>query len=173
MIVELIRDMETAYCTLGRLMFAGHTVFTIERPWVPAQYSKGGQKGVSCVPFGQYRLDRHNSDAFPKVWALVNPALDVYHLPQDVPPGRELLSRTACLIHAANWSYELRGCIAPGKARQKDPAGRWMVTRSRDALNELRTVIGNQFDVRLNVTYNVGITGEGGRFGGGGAQDTW
>jgi hypothetical protein len=168
--LELVRDMALHYCTLGRLMFAGRTLFTIERPWVPDSRSRGGQKGVSCVPVGEYRLERHNSDAHPKVWALVNPMLDVYHLPQDVPAGQELVSRTACLIHAANWAYELRGCVAPGKARLKDQAARWMVTRSRDAINELRTVIGNSFDLHLTILENTGITGEGGTFGGGGAS---
>lgn len=156
MLIELVRDMALPYCTLGRLMFNGRTLFTIERPWVPDPRSKGGTKGVSCVPVGDYRLDRHNSDAHPKVWALVNPMLDVYHWPQDVPADKELVSRTVCLIHAANWSSELRGCIAPGKTRIKDQTGRWMVTRSRDAVNELRTVIGNNFDVHLNIIENNG-----------------
>lgn len=156
MIIELVRDLSTHYCTLGRLMFAGRTLFTIERPWVPDPRSRGGQKGVSCVPVGDYRLNRHNTDAFPKVWALVNPMLDVYHQPWEVPPGKELISRTACLIHAANWAHELRGCIAPGKQLLKDPQGRWMVTRSRDAVNELRTVIGNLVDLKLTIIENGG-----------------
>lgn len=157
MIIELIRDQATDYCTLGRMQFAGRTLFTIERPWIPDVRSRGGTKGISCVPAGEYRLDRHNTDAHPKVWALVNPMLDVYHQPYDVPPGRELISRTACLIHPANWAHELRGCVAPGKQRQKDGQGRWMVTQSRDAVNELRTVVGNLVDLRLLVTYNGGF----------------
>lgn len=156
MIIELVRDIENSYCTLGRMIFAGRTLFTIERPWVADERSAGGQKGVSRVPFGHYRLERHNTDAFPKVWALVNPLLDVYHWPWEVPNGRELVSRTACLIHAANWSHELRGCIAPGKQRVKDQQGRWMVTQSRNAINELRTVVGNSIDLSLVIHDNIG-----------------
>jgi hypothetical protein len=172
--LELVRDIETPYCTLGRLHFAGRSLFTIERAWVPDPRSKGGTKGISCVPLGDYRLDRHNSDAHPKVWALVNPLLDVYHWPDDVPPSKELVSRTACLIHAANWAHELRGCIAPGKTRIKDARGRWMVTNSREAINDLRTVIGTRYEVSLTIVPNTnGIEAHGGKFGGGGANAEW
>ncbi|CAB4169884.1 hypothetical protein UFOVP1082_36 [uncultured Caudovirales phage] len=152
MMIEMIRDMSLSYCTLGRIIINGKTFFTIERPWIPDAQAIGGRKGVSCIPLGEYRLDRHNGEAFQKVWALVNPSLGVYHLPQDVPTLQKPFARTACLIHPANFAHELRGCIAPGKNRAQDGAKQWMVSRSRDAVNEIRTLIGSALDVRITIT---------------------
>ncbi|CAB4165409.1 hypothetical protein UFOVP820_44 [uncultured Caudovirales phage] len=152
MILELIRDTSLPYCTLGRLIVAGKTFFTIERPWIPDPRSPGGTKGVSCIPTGEYRLERHSGEAFQKVWAMVNAANGVYHLPADVPAGLRSSARTACLIHPANWAHELRGCIAPGKTRAMDSTRHWMVTRSRDAVNEIRTLIGTSLDLKLTIS---------------------
>lgn len=152
--LELVRDLDTGYCTLGRIMISGKTFFTIERPWIPGA-GKSGKKGASCVSVGTYRLTRHDSEMYPKTWALVNPSLDVYHYPWDVPRGQEASTRTAVLIHAANWAHELRGCIAPGKTRTKDAQGKWMVTRSRDAMNEIRTLIGSRIEVTLTITTSI------------------
>ena len=124
----------------------------MERPCVPSLFTPSGTKGRSCFPPGTYRLTKHSSEAFPNVWALVNPLLDVYHQPNDVPKDKKEFARTAVLIHAANWAFELRGCIAPGKTRQRT-SGQWMVTRSRDALNELRNAIGSALDVQLVISY--------------------
>jgi hypothetical protein len=58
------------------------------------------------------------------------------------------------LIHAANYSHELRGCIAPGKSRlapARNPSGEWMVTESRAAMNELRMAINGSFDLQLEI----------------------
>jgi hypothetical protein len=122
-------------CTLGLLTVADLTLCTIERPWV-AGPGKGGTKGVSCVPPGTYRLVRHDTEAHPETWALVNEALDVVHLPGDSPSPH---ARTAVLIHAANWAHELRGCIAPGTRAGNDEQGRPMVMSSRQAMNLIRS----------------------------------
>jgi hypothetical protein len=121
-------------CTLGLLTVADLTLCTIERPWVPG-IGRGGAKGISCVPPGLYRLVRHDTEAHPETWALVNEALDVVHLPGDSPSPH---ARTAVLIHAANFSHELRGCIAPGTRATKDEQGRPMVASSRQAMSLIR-----------------------------------
>lgn len=122
-------------CTLGLLFADDLSLVSIERPWVPSPTSKGGTKGISCVPPGTYRLVRHNTEAHPMTWALVNEELDVLHLPSvGDPPG----ARTAVLIHPANWAHELRGCIAPGTRSQLDEAGRYMVCDSRKAMRLLQ-----------------------------------
>lgn len=134
--LTLTRDFQDAACTLGVLRGTGFELQTIERPWVPSEFGAGGRKGVSCVPPGLYRLTLHDSEAHPNSFALVNPALGVFHLPSDVIGSPEAEVRTAVLIHAANWAHELRGCIAPGKMR-KLAGGVWMVTESRAAMREL------------------------------------
>jgi len=141
----LTRDVSTSLCTLGWLSFESRKWASIERPWIVCPNNgKGGLKSKSCVRIGDYRLFAHDTEAFPKVWALVNPALDVYHFPADVPKYKQGVARTAVLIHVANWVHELRGCIAIGRTRFKDGADSWMVRESRDAINQLRSVIANE-----------------------------
>ena len=41
--------------------------------------------------------------------------------------------------------------IAPGKARELDRTQGWMVKESRAAMNELRTLLGNQLDLTLEI----------------------
>lgn len=156
MILTLQRDLSTPNETLGWLSCNGRKWPSIERAWVPTPDACCGVKGRSCVPAGLYKLNRHTTDAHPKVWALVSPELWVYHWPWEVPPPRQALARSVCLIHPANWASELRGCIAIGKQRVKEPNGFWKVTESRDAVNELRTLLGNSVDLTLNV---LGIPG--------------
>ena len=131
-------DPANTDCTLGFLFVGDLQLATIERPWIPSATSKGGTKGISCVPTGRYRLVRHDTEAHPETWALVNEELDVVHLPG---PGVSPHARTAVLIHAANWAHELRGCIAPGVRAAIDSQGRHMVEKSKQAMNLIRNRI--------------------------------
>lgn len=124
----LRRDFDDGACTLGKLTLDDWVRELIERPWVGG--ALGGVPGRSCVPIGTYALERHNSEAHPFTFALVNHALGVAHYPT---PG---VPRAACLIHPANWAYELRGCLAPGLTRLKS-GDLWQVTQSRVAFQEL------------------------------------
>lgn len=152
MIIELSRDYRDDSCTLGIMTVQGKRWHTLERPWVVSKRGgAGGEKGVSCVPAGKYKLVRHNTEAHANVFALVSPTLDVYHWEADVPKARRGMARTTVLIHAANYASELRGCIAPGKERRKVVSD-WGVFRSRDAVNELRTVVAGIFDLELIIT---------------------
>jgi len=150
--LELLRDIASPECTLGVLTFGAKKCFTIERPWLPDPLCKSGVKYRSCVSDGLYRLERHSSEKFGNVWALVNPALDVYHWPADVPPGRAESTRTVILLHAGNYVHDVIGCIAPGKNRAR--RGReWVVERSRDALNEVRAYLGAHVDLWIDIRW--------------------
>ena len=127
----------SADCTLGLLLVGNQQFCTIERPWIPSTESLGGTKGVSCVPRGIYRLVRHNTEAHPQTWALVNEDLDVIHQPMAAKPN----ARTAVLIHPANWAHELRGCIAPGMRTTRDAEGRFMVADSKRAMRQIQTLV--------------------------------
>lgn len=153
MILTLTRDYRDDTCTLGTLMASNSVVRSwqsIERPWVAMEGTPAGKKGFSCVPAGNYRLLPHTSEAHPNVWALVNPQLDVYHYDEDVPQAKRGLARTVVLIHPANFASELEGCIAPGKSRAKS-SGVWGVFQSRDAINEIRNVLGAYVDNSINI----------------------
>jgi hypothetical protein len=74
--------------------------------------------------------------------ALVNEALWVYHLDEDVPAERRGYARTAVLIHPANYVAELRGCIAPGWERVG-----FTVQDSRRAFEQLRVAWPAQIEI--------------------------
>lgn len=121
-----------AGCTLG-LMFVGSlTLCTLELPWIPDPNTRGGLDSKSCVPLGTYRLERHNSDAHPYSFALVNPDLDVHHY--EDPKHPEL--RALVLIHVANWAKQLQGCIAVGTRAGRSPEvpGVYQVFDSKKAM---------------------------------------
>lgn len=130
--LRLIRDLDNGICTLGTLLLNGVTLQTLERPWVPSATSPGGTKGVSCVPTGLYRLVRHDTEAHPRSFALVNEELGVYHL--AVPSEKQ--GRTACLVHVGNMVAEIRGCIALGMDRGTDA-----IYQSRIAVTEFYSLV--------------------------------
>lgn len=137
----LRRDFRSDDCTLGVLSFStpaeDYVAQTMERPWIRMPGARGGLSGKSCVPEGLYQLERHSSEAHPNTWALVNPDLDVLHY-EDRHNGN---ARCLVLIHVANFSRELRGCIAPGFGRSTDEQGIHMVTKSRLAMAELKRLL--------------------------------
>lgn len=143
--LTLIRDLDDGRCTLGTMRIGDAVFQTLERPWIPGP--PGGAKGISCVPPGQYQLERHDTEAHPRAYALVNPSLGVYHF--DVPAGQQ--GRTACLIHVANRPEELRGCIALGMTRVATPTG-WQIQQSRMAMNyfegTMRWTEGHTIEIR-------------------------
>lgn len=136
MLLILIRDVATGSYCLGTLQAGPLQLQTLELPWIPDPDGKGGKQGESCVPPGLYDLVRHDSPKHPRSFALVNPGLDVYHLPTDVPPAKAAYARTAVLIHIANWPSELEGCCALGMHR-----GSGCVTDSREALAEFNKIV--------------------------------
>ena len=156
MILNLKRDLFTSSETLGWLSYGNKKWATIERPWVPVSEAPCGSKGASCIAPGLYRVAPYNSEAHPNVWSLSNAQLWVYVWPNEVPVDRKDLARTNVLIHPANWASELRGCVALGKRRERDVGG-WMVKESRDAVNELRGILTNQFDISLLIEGNPGV----------------
>lgn len=139
--LQLRRDYRADHCTMGVLSFQtpaeDYVAQTMERPWIPMPGARGGLSGKSCVPEGVYRLERHNSEAHPNTWALVNSDLDVIHY-EDV---HRPTVRCLVLIHVANYARELRGCIAPGFGRSVDDDGAHMVTKSRLAMIGLKRLL--------------------------------
>jgi hypothetical protein len=123
----------------------------MERPWIPdPNGGVGGKKYESCVPVGIYKLRARETPKYGKHFILSNPTLDVYETPDEVPRGRENSTRTLVLIHVGNYWHDVIGCVAVGKGRARD--GRdWMVTQSREAMNELRMLTQNVFDMSLDI----------------------
>lgn len=136
MYLSLTRDTATQAFTMGSLAAGGVEFQTIERPWIAASPGQGGAHGISCVPPGLYQLVLHDSEDHPKTFALVNPDLDVYHEPGDVPQPKRAFARTAILIHPGNRASDVQGCIALGLSR-----GIGCVTQSRDAFDRFQQIV--------------------------------
>lgn len=130
-IMNLTRFAYLDDMTLGWLEIAGLRLATLERPWIPVPEHRGGKVRESCIPDGDYEVVFHTGPHFKQVWALVNPCLDVHHMPSG--PGR-----SGILIHAANTVHEIVGCIAVGM-EHGDLAGTRAVLRSKEAIEALRT----------------------------------
>lgn len=154
----LTRNVRESYCTLGSMRVNAHKLHTMERAWIPnPDGGKSGKRFESCVSDGTYKLVRHSTEKYPLAWALVNPDLDVYHWPSDVPASKLKQARQTILIHPANYWHDLLGCIGPGRERVRQQNGQWMVARSRDAMNLLKTVIGSTLDVTLTIQWAKGL----------------
>lgn len=140
--------------TLGVIQLPDVRIFTIERPWLPDAQSPENIAGLperSCVPEGNYLLEPHHSARFPNVYALVNPALHVWHY--AVPPG--VKGRAGILIHAGNDVSAVVGCIAVGmrcESSQYAPGG-YRILDSQRALQKVRDYLQSSGDRALEVRH--------------------
>ena len=119
--------------TQGILEWNGTIVcYTIELPWL------GNQRRISCVPEGEYVLQKRFSPKFQ------------WHLHLKNVPGRDLI-----LIHPANDAKkELLGCIAP--VTQHTGIGKGSL--SRKAFTKLKTIVYIAFqrneEVKISIQSN-------------------
>lgn len=77
--------------TLGAIEYDGERFYSIERPWL------GNAPNVSCIPTGLYEVGWRESPRFGETWHI-----------KDVP------DRSHILIHVANFSKDVQGCIGLG-----------------------------------------------------------
>ena len=139
--------------TLGTLTVLGYDTRlpTLEQEWVPCDRGgKGGLAFRSCVPEGNYSLVRHLRPSGEKAWVLVNHELDVFHFPMDMPTDKRHSARSLVYLAAADFAHDLVGGVAVGISRVRGREG-WELERSREALNVLRTTIGDTYDVRMRI----------------------
>jgi hypothetical protein len=119
--------------TQGILEWNGTIVcYTIELPWLE------NQRRISCVPEGEYVLQKRFSPKFQ------------WHLHLKNVPGRDLI-----LIHPANDAEkELLGCIAP--VTQHTGIGKGSL--SRKAFTKLKTIVYIAFqrneEVKISIQSN-------------------
>lgn len=113
--------------TFGSLEFPTHERFyTCEQPW------NNNTPFKSCIPDGVYHLEKRASN---KVWeSSGNEFREGWEI--TGVPGRDL-----CMLHPANWAYELAGCISPGLSYKITRArnGKYLnsVMSSRDAFRQV------------------------------------
>ena len=91
------------------------TYYTLELPW------KDNQRMISCIPVGVYKIKKHNSGKFGRCFWI-----------KDVP------GRSEILIHPANYTRQLLGCIAVGMDHKDiDGDGELDLIRSRKAMAQI------------------------------------
>lgn len=140
--LTLTRDTPHSELWLGILEVAGRKFHTLE----PA----------NCLPAGTYRLRPHQRPNGEQCFALVSPQAAVYHQPYDVPPYRASTSRYLALVHAGNYWWDA-DAVALGKDRVLETLRgtqtirTWRMAETKAAMNELRTLIGQKFDVEVTI----------------------
>jgi hypothetical protein len=112
---------------LGELKLGKITLFSVERPWL---FNK---IGVSCIPCGLYQVAPH-----------VSPSKGNCYKIAEVP------GRLHILIHSANFSYQLQGCIALGSSYDLSEEHTGYLNNSREAMAIFdRFVEGEEFTLEI------------------------
>jgi len=142
-IITLRREGEVQSATIGVLEVNGKKYPTLENP------AHGGIKHDSCLPPGQYRLVPKQRASGEKAFAIVNPMEGVWETPSEVPRHAVTDARSAVYLAAGASTDDLTGShIAPGKLRARRGNG-WLMEGSREAMNEIRTLVGSRLDITL------------------------
>lgn len=139
-------ELSSADGTIGMLQASTLTFYTMERPWL------NNAVGQSCVPTGTYQLVPHLSPRFGKVRALINLELGIAQYPTAGIP------RALILIHPANLSLELAGCIAPGRRMgtlKKNGRTLPAVLESQAAVSDLFRMLGPTDVHTLTIKWNT------------------
>lgn len=108
-------------CTTGFITYGDFRAMTLELP------DKNNQQCVSCIPFGRYECKKHVSPSHGDCISIKN-----------------VVGRTHVLIHAANWTDQLLGCVAVGETLKPSDRG-IMVTSSRKTLKKLMAILPDKF----------------------------
>ena len=123
----LYRQKQNGIQTLGKLCFEGVELSTIELAW------NDNKIGESCIPVGKYKVIPRQSKKFGKCFLIL---------------GTE--PRTWVLFHAANYSRQLRGCIAVGMYHADiDKDGLKDVASSKQAMKVLLDTFPNGFEFEI------------------------
>ena len=90
--MELIRFGSFKDRTVGRLTYNDEHFYTVEKPWAD------NKPNISCIPTGYYKLVRVDSPKFGEnTWEIA-----------------DVTGRSHILIHVANTSVDVIGCIGLG-----------------------------------------------------------
>ena len=116
--IEVRRTYQSHRVTLGSLVARDlpHPLCTIELPWA------GNSIGISRIPPGEYAWSKWTSPTKGEVIRLDD---------GDTRP------RTAILIHIANTTDDIQGCLGVGYSYHGFGDKGWGIGRSRDAMTDL------------------------------------
>lgn len=141
--VVIVRHAYLPVATLGSWSFPtvpAERFPTIELPWVTNPDGVGGMPRASCIPDGTYALRPWESPKFGPVYLFSSAKNGVYPTEADIPPGQKW-GRCLVLLHPANQTSELLGCIAAG-LRAGILDGKHWVYESRKAFDRISALLG-------------------------------
>lgn len=109
---------------------------SLERGW------RNNDKGVSCIPIGEYEVVLEYSPRFKtNLWEI-----------KGVP------NRSECKFHSANYWYQLNGCISLGLRYAKINSDNYRdVTNSKNTMKAFHTSLGKHTEAILRITGGPGI----------------
>lgn len=132
MTIHVIRDKDTGTEIMGHLIVddVNFGCYTIERPW------KDNERGISAIPKGTYN------------WVKVGATQKIpyEHISILNVPGR-----SGICIHAANYYFQIEGCIAVGSDLvdiNKD--GHLDAVNSRNTFTKLMGVLPDSGTILIN-----------------------
>lgn len=122
--------------------------YAIEQNW------EHNRPFISCVPDGVYRLRKFGSGKYGDTFALENSDLRVFANMRDTLNKSD---RYACLLHKANWSHELQGCIAFGQdircGKKSDKySNQLMVTSSKKTTETVLSLLKDSENNTLEIS---------------------
>jgi|TARA_R110000823_G_C15930318_1_gene499438 hypothetical protein len=122
--IELIRFGSFKDRTVGRLTYNDEHFYTVEKPWAD------NQQNISCIPTGYYKLVRVDSPRFgANTWEVAN-----------------VTGRSHILIHVANTSADVIGCIGLGMGLFPQLQG---VSNSRKAIENFYLMTADKTEEEL------------------------
>ncbi|BDD07506.1 DUF5675 family protein [Aureibacter tunicatorum] len=134
--LDIIRTETSPAGTYGDLFIFNndnlkYTCKTLELPW------RNNQRNISCIPEGLYKGIKHQSPKFGKCFKILNVA-----------------NRSHILIHPANYTRQLQGCIAIGQRHiDIDGDGIKDITSSKATLNELLEILPDNININIINAY--------------------
>jgi hypothetical protein len=131
--IKRIKELSSHIQTLGELFIYDninvkvYSCKTIELGW------NNNERRKSCIPDGSYKVVKRVSPKFGNHFHVLN------------VPKRDWI-----LIHSANFSRQLLGCVAVGKDHVDiDKDGLKDVTSSKDTMNELNNILPKEFNLEI------------------------
>lgn len=147
--------------TEGELHIEGYLFPTMERPWIPWSMS-GGKPFASCVPDGVYVLEPFIRNVGEHVYSLRSEENGVFVTKEQADAAGG--GRYACLMHSANFVYQVVGCIAPGVSRgflsnRSSGAFERAVLNSAEAIRIIRGLLKDVGTHQLTIRPRLGAGG--------------
>jgi hypothetical protein len=136
--ITLERFAYTPQGTFGRLSLDGFSCYTVEKPW------NNNIAGLSCIPEGNYTLQKYNSPKFGEVFAVIGGTVSLFSDNEH--------ARSTILIHPANVASDVEGCIGLGDSLGY-AKGQWAVLNSSVTIKEFYELMKNQNNVPLLITF--------------------